>query len=78
MDCCCKGCGDRYVGCHSKCETYLSWLAEVKEINRQKYVYLQNTDYRDETRVKKSFWRMRKSGDWETKNKYKLYDKGRR
>lgn len=77
MDCCCRGCGDRYVGCHSKCKTYLSWLDETRKVNQQKFEYLQNTDYRDESRVK-SFWRMKKSGDCETKIKYGLYLKGRR
>lgn len=24
-ECTCKGCKDRYVGCHSKCETYLAF-----------------------------------------------------
>lgn len=37
MICPCKGCDDRHVGCHSKCELYLKWneehLAKKKEIN---------------------------------------------
>lgn len=38
----CKGCTDRYVGCQSSCESYLTYAAECKRIrnNRQaEYVY---------------------------------------
>lgn len=27
----CQGCADRYVGCHSKCELYISFRKELDE-----------------------------------------------
>lgn len=33
---CCKGCPDREVGCHSKCETYLKYRAKQDLINAMK------------------------------------------
>lgn len=28
MNCPCKGCTDREIGCHSKCSKYIEWKAE--------------------------------------------------
>ena len=33
---CCKGCPDREVGCHSKCEAYLKYRAKQDLINAMK------------------------------------------
>ena len=32
----CKDCTDRYIGCHSKCETYIQFKKEKEEINKKK------------------------------------------
>ena len=32
MNCPCKGCVDREVGCHSKCSKYIEWKAEYDRI----------------------------------------------
>lgn len=33
----CKNCGDRFIGCHGKCEKYKAWRAEYdEEIKEQK------------------------------------------
>ena len=36
MVCPCKGCKDRYVGCHSKCEGYSQWRGEMKDIQKKR------------------------------------------
>ena len=28
----CKGCGNRFVGCHGTCENYAAWVKVEKEI----------------------------------------------
>ena len=30
-DCPCLNCGDRFIGCHGKCEKYKGWRAEYDE-----------------------------------------------
>lgn len=37
ITCPCKGCGDRYSGCHAVCEAYLNWTAEMKK--RKEAIY---------------------------------------
>ena len=41
--CPCRNCGDRKVGCHGKCEKYISWAADhekkkMEERSRKVYV----------------------------------------
>ena len=36
MVCPCKGCKDRNVGCHSKCEGYSQWKGELKGIKKKR------------------------------------------
>lgn len=36
---CCKGCADRYVGCHSECERYKQ---QIEEWNKAKEEYRKN------------------------------------
>lgn len=31
--CPCKGCQDRYVGCHSECDKYKEWRAEYDRVH---------------------------------------------
>ena len=40
MDATCKGCADRFPGCHDKCERYAQFRAELERVNaiRQKEV----------------------------------------
>lgn len=33
----CKDCGDRYVGCHGKCEKYLTFRSRLDEENNKTY-----------------------------------------
>lgn len=35
-ECPCKNCGDRFIGCHGKCEKYKAWRAEYDEINKKR------------------------------------------
>ena len=36
-DCPCKGCGDRYVSCHSNCSKYIDWQQDHKvKLNQYK------------------------------------------
>ena len=56
MKCPCKGCKDRFVGCHSKCDGYASWKAEqdekreerqkAREQNSLLYTPCRNSSYR--------------------------------
>lgn len=32
----CKGCEDRYVGCHSKCRKYIDYKTNLDMINKSK------------------------------------------
>ncbi len=34
--CPCKGCQDRSVGCHAKCDSYKEWKREVDDIRVKK------------------------------------------
>ena len=36
MKCPCKGCLDRKLGCHGRCERYQEWSASRHEINRKR------------------------------------------
>lgn len=35
MECPCKGCEDRFVGCHSGCEAYKNWKKDLKGIRKK-------------------------------------------
>ena len=35
----CKGCEERYPGCHDHCEKYAKWKAEVQKINTAEREY---------------------------------------
>lgn len=37
----CKGCTERFSGCHSKCERYNTWIAEVRN---KKFLQRQSID----------------------------------
>lgn len=42
----CMGCEKRYVGCHSKCETYKEWLDTYhKQIKNQRKKQREYRDY---------------------------------
>lgn len=45
--CPCKGCEKRYPGCHSKCEGYISWRAELDK---------RNAEIRAEKEADTSYW----------------------
>lgn len=34
----CRGCQFREVGCHSKCESYIQWRAQLDKYNEQKNI----------------------------------------
>ena len=41
----CKGCQERQVGCHAKCESYLSWKkAHEEELDRIKQIKSREND----------------------------------
>ena len=33
----CYGCKKREVGCHSKCEDYITWAANIREMHKRAY-----------------------------------------
>lgn len=35
VDCPCKGCSDRAVGCHSSCDAYAQYTKELEEVRRK-------------------------------------------
>lgn len=35
MDCKCKGCTERHVGCHSECENYITFKEKLEQQNKQ-------------------------------------------
>lgn len=35
----CKGCEERYPGCHSKCEKYKEWKSRLDEVNKRRKEY---------------------------------------
>lgn len=35
----CKGCADRYIACHDKCEKYKEWKNLVNSANRARKEY---------------------------------------
>ena len=46
----CKDCPDRYVGCHSKCEKYLSFRKKLNEHNKKtrEELRIQKASYSDD------------------------------
>jgi len=38
----CYKCGDRKLGCHSKCQKYISWVDERKEAFKEYRTHLSN------------------------------------
>lgn len=44
--CTCKGCGDRYIGCHDRCEKYRAFKANRKAENEKKREYRDAMDRR--------------------------------
>lgn len=41
----CKGCADRVLACHGKCEKYKKWRKELDELNRQSRLAKEATKY---------------------------------
>ena len=39
---CCKGCLDRYVGCHSKCDKYIEQKIKNDEVNNKRLEYIKS------------------------------------
>ena len=52
----CKGCEDRFVGCHQRCEKYISWKAKYDErtaqIRKQKEIDSRLSEHFDNSRDK--------------------------
>lgn len=69
----CRGCEDRQVGCHGKCQRYSEWVLQYRDEVFKKRVYLAKTDNRDGIRVTKSIDRVRMYGDEKTKHNIGAY-----
>lgn len=41
----CKGCADRVLACHGKCEKYKKWRKGLDELNRQSRLAKEATKY---------------------------------
>lgn len=41
----CKDCGDRYLGCHDRCERYLAAVEETEMIKRKKREIRETNEY---------------------------------
>lgn len=56
----CKGCEDRYVGCHAECTAYCEWQrehkAELDAANHKRYIDGQ-ADRRRKTAVNNYYWK---------------------
>ena len=37
----CKGCAERYPGCHDKCEKYKEWKSKLEKVNEERKKYNQ-------------------------------------
>ena len=35
----CKGCAERYPGCHDNCEKYKAWKSRLDEVNKRRKEY---------------------------------------
>ena len=35
----CKGCDERHVGCHDRCERYAEWRAKANKANEERRKY---------------------------------------
>lgn len=54
--CSCKGCEDRYPGCHDKCENYKAWKKKHDEAKKAERTYHQSNDIISE-RKKRAIWK---------------------
>ena len=39
----CKGCAERYPGCHDKCGKYKEWKANLEKVNEKRRKYNQRS-----------------------------------
>ena len=46
MQCSCKGCGERYPGCHSYCDKYKEWAKET-HLQKEKIKEAKKYDWSD-------------------------------
>ena len=35
----CRGCSDRHIACHDKCEKYKAWKSQLEEVNKRSKEY---------------------------------------
>ena len=57
----CKGCQDRYVGCHSVCEYYLEYAKERDEMRHKRMLDNQGRDARIIQTIKKQSEKYRRN-----------------
>lgn len=41
----CKGCGKRQLGCHSKCEPFAEWRAELEKMKEARRKIFEEEDF---------------------------------
>lgn len=51
----CKGCQDRHVGCHGKCDRYLAFRKEADRLREERLVQRKISDYITEADSKRSY-----------------------
>ena len=57
VNCPCKGCPDRYSGCHAKCtDRYIPWKIAIESINEKERENRRSRDTMSET-VKRRIWK---------------------
>jgi len=49
----CRGCEERYVGCHGSCEKYIQAKKETEEAKENERAYKANVDYLGERKRKR-------------------------
>ena len=50
---CCKGCTDRYIGCHGKCDIYREQKVKINELNNKRLEYIRSNAWTEHHRQAK-------------------------
>lgn len=50
--CVCKGCKDREIGCHGKCERYKAWRKKLDEMRKKEREYKESQNTMSESFIR--------------------------
>ena len=53
MECPCRACSDRTIGCHGKCEKYIQWSQEQEKLREIRNKKVNQERLADEDRILK-------------------------